>query len=114
MKTLADLKVGDEVWTIQRGLARITAINDNCTFGIDVDNYSYQLDGKYFDSDIFNMIFYLFIIIFHFIHLLVITSHFIIHYLFKFDHDSPPEHQILVVIYHHLVMLLNSIFFLVL
>lgn len=57
MKTLADLKVGDEVWTIQRGLGRITAINDKNTFGIDVDGYSYQLDGKYFDSDIFPSLF---------------------------------------------------------
>jgi hypothetical protein len=57
MKKLADLKVGDEVWTIQSGFAPITEINYKNPFGIDVGGYSYQMNGKYFDSDIFSSLY---------------------------------------------------------
>jgi len=57
MKTLKDLKVGDEVWTIQSGFAPITEINYENPFGIDVGGFSYQMDGKYFDSDIFSSLY---------------------------------------------------------
>lgn len=48
MKQFEDLKVGDIVWTIQTGYAKVTSISDTKNYPILVDGWaSYTLDGKW-------------------------------------------------------------------
>lgn len=47
MKTIKDLKVGDEVWTIQEGLTKVTDCNPSEEYPIRVGRFFYTIDGKY-------------------------------------------------------------------
>jgi len=48
MKTLADLKVGDEVWTIQMGYTKIIEVSNHGEYPIrTLGNHSYTKDCKY-------------------------------------------------------------------
>lgn len=48
MKQFENLKVGDIVWTIQTGYAKVTSISDTKNYPILVDGWaSYTLDGKW-------------------------------------------------------------------
>ena len=51
MKTLKDLKVGDTVWTIQKGKSTVSEINPDVVYPIVVDNDEYTIKGKFQKND---------------------------------------------------------------
>ena len=54
-----DLKVGDEVWTIQTGYAKVTSINDTINYPILVEGWaSYTLEGKWGCRDKYNSLYF--------------------------------------------------------
>ena len=59
MKQFENLKVGDEVWTIQTGYAKVTSINDTINYPILVDGWaSYTVEGKWGCRDQYNSLYF--------------------------------------------------------
>jgi hypothetical protein len=48
---LSKVKVGDRIWTIERGWGNVTKIEHRDTHQVKVGNFSYAFDGKYTESD---------------------------------------------------------------
>jgi tricorn protease-like protein len=51
MKTLADLKVGDEVWTVVNGFEKVTSLKNDFLYPIVVKERIYTIEGKYGITD---------------------------------------------------------------
>ena len=58
MKQFENLKVGDMVWTIQTGYAKVTSISDTTNYPILVDGWaSFTLDGNWGCRDKYNSLY---------------------------------------------------------
>jgi len=59
MNEFENLKVGDIVWTIQTGYAKVTSINYTINYPILVDDWaSYTLNGKWGCRDKYNSLYF--------------------------------------------------------
>jgi hypothetical protein len=59
MKQFENLKVGDLVWTIQTGYAKVTSVSDTKNYPIMVDGWaSYTLDGKWGCRDKYDSLYF--------------------------------------------------------